>query len=118
MIVIISRAAEARSAASAPKSTATGVTSFSSVWIVARCERRWAASVGSPSSSITRRTALWICEAFSRKCGRAFDRPWVSTPARSTAMARLSPSSSAPERAASRAATSGAASVCARSRAR
>ena len=79
-IVIISRAAEARSAASAPKSTATGRTSFRSAWIVARCERRRAASVGSPSRSITRRTALWIWLAFSRKCGRAFDRPCVATP--------------------------------------
>ena len=80
-IVIISRIADACSAISAPKSTATGFTASSAALIAPNSARRCAGSSGASAMPSRWRTALWICAAFSRTCVCASARPCDTSPA-------------------------------------
>jgi hypothetical protein len=104
--IIIIRAAEARSTASAPKSTGVGPTWASAWFAAARKARRCAGWAGSSSSGITPRIALCNCEALSRKCGSAIETPCAMTPARARISALAVASSTASTIALSSAASS------------
>ena len=78
--VIISRAAEACSASSAPKSTGTGVTVSSAALIAPSSTRRRDGSSGGSARPRRWRTTLWICDAFSRTCVCASAQPVRAQP--------------------------------------
>ena len=105
--VIISRAAEACSTSSAPKSTGIGSTLSSAELMAANSTRRRAGSSGGSAMPRRWRTTLWICAALSRTWVWASARPCPASPARAMDSARR-PSSSAASMKAGNSASSGA----------